>query len=224
MVNSIAWWLSTSASVYGIPVVAVFMLLLVSNLPHRQWRERASEILLAGGILLLMISLVSLLNEHVVKPGFHVFRPNILQLASAPPDRPALKMTAADFYELPDKNARSHYLARVLNADDYNGPKLPPLVKQHWINETGYSFPSGHTTAAMALAGFFLALALSRFNGRQLIPYLLLPLWGLLVAWSRTVLQVHTPLDVLAGGAQGMMIGLLAWVLYRRLQAVRERA
>jgi len=34
MVNSIAWWLSMSASVFGIPVVAVFMLLLVSNLPH----------------------------------------------------------------------------------------------------------------------------------------------------------------------------------------------
>lgn len=224
MLSSIAWWLSISASIYGIPLIALFMLLLVSKLPHRQWRERSSEILLAGSILLLLISVMSLFNEHVIKPGFHVFRPNILNLASAPPEQPALKMSAADFYELPDKDTRSHYLAGVLNADDYNGPKLSPLMKQHWIHETGYSFPSGHATAAMALASFFLLLALNRFNGRQLIPFLLLPLWGLMVAWSRTVLQVHTPVDVLAGGVQGMIVGLLAWALYIRLRSVREIA
>lgn len=220
MLYTIAWWLSLSASLYGIPLIAIPMLLLVTNLPHRQSRERWFELMVAGGTLLLLISLVSLLNEHVVKPGFHVFRPDILQLASHPPEQPALKMSAADFYRLPDKKTRSNYLSSVLNAADYNGPALQPLVKQHWITETGYSFPSGHTTAAMSLATFFLALALGRFSGWQLIPYLILPLWASMVAGSRVVLQVHTPMDVLAGGAQGVVVGLLAWILYRRLQAV----
>jgi phosphatidylglycerophosphatase B len=223
MLNTIAWCLTTSASVYGIPVMAIIMLLLVVRQSKRPWRECSSEIMVAGGVLLLMLVLVSLLNEHVVKPGFHIFRPNIMQLASNPSEQPALKISAADFYAMRDKPARSEYLASVMNAADYNGPELQPLVKRHWIEETGYSFPSGHTTAAMVLASFFLALALGRFSGRQLIPYLVLPFWALLVAWSRTVLQVHTPMDVLAGGAQGLVVGLLAWLFAVRLQRVRAR-
>lgn len=222
MLNNIAWWLTESASVYGIPVMAIIMLLLVSRLPPRPWRERSADMTVIASLLLVALGLVSILNEHVIKPGFHVFRPNILQLAGNPPAQPALKISAAAFYELPDKDTRSSYLSDILNAADYNGPELQPLLKHHWIEETGYSFPSGHTTAAMALASFFLALALTRFRGRQLIPYLILPFWALMVAWSRTVLQVHTPMDVLAGGVQGLVVGLLAWWLYRRLQLIRK--
>lgn len=223
MLNHIAWWLTESASVYGIPVMAVVMLLLVSRQPPRPRRERSVDMLIIGCLLLVALGLVSILNEHVIKPGFHIFRPNILQLASNPSTQPALKISAAAFYQLPDKDARSDYLSGILNAADYNGPELQPLLKHHWIEETGYSFPSGHTTAAMALASFFLALGLTRFQGRQLIPYLILPLWALLVAWSRTVLQVHTPMDVLAGAVQGLVVGLLAWWFYRHLQALGKR-
>ena len=220
MLNNFAWWLTESASVYGIPVVGIVMLLLVSRRPLRPWRERFADMMVIAGLLLVVLGLVSLSNEHLIKPGFHVFRPNILQLASNPPARPALGISAAAFYQLPDKDARSDYLSGILNAADYNGPELQPMLKHHWIEETGYSFPSGHTTAAMALASFFLALASTRFSGRKLIPYLLLPLWVLLVAWSRTVLQVHTPVDVLAGAVQGLVAGLFGWWLYRRLRPV----
>ena len=222
MLNNVAWWLTGSASVYGIPVMAIIMLLLVSRQPPRPWRGRSADMMVIASLLLVALGLVSILNEHVIKPGFHVFRPNILQLADNPPAQPALKISAAAFYELPDKDTRSSYLSGILNAADYNGPELQPLLKHHWIEETGYSFPSGHTTAAMALASFFLALALTRFRGRQLIPYLMLPFWALMVAWSRTVLQVHTPADVLAGGVQGLVVGLLAWWLYRQLQTIRK--
>lgn len=222
MLNMVACWLTASAGIVGIPVVGIVMLLLLVHAPRQRWRRRSSEFMVIAGLLLVALSLVSILNEHVIKPGFHVFRPNILQLASNPPEQPALKISAESFYALPDKAARSDYLSEALNADDYNGPQLQPAVKRHWIEETGYSFPSGHTTAATALASFFLALALGRCSGRKLIPYLVLPLWVLLVAWSRIVLQVHTPLDVLAGGVQGLVVGLLAWWLYLILQPGRK--
>lgn len=224
MLNLIAWWLTMSAGVVGIPVIGIVMLLAVHYLPQRQRREPVSDVLLMGFLLIVTLSSVSILNEHVVKPGFHVFRPNIIGLAGNPPEQPALKISAAAFYALPDKDTRSDYLSGVLNAPDYNGPRLQPLVQRHWIHETGYSFPSGHTTAAMVLASFFLALALGRCSGRQLIPYLILPLWVLLVAWSRIVLQVHTPMDVLAGGVQGLIVGLLAWGIYLRLKPVRKES
>ncbi len=215
MLNNTAWLVSLSASVYGIPVMLVLMALLVSNLPRRTSRQRSSEFVLMLGVLSIVLVLVSLLNENFVKPDFHIFRPNIQQLAEYPVGHPALKMSAADFYAMPDKHTRSEYLSTILNGMDYTGPVLQPLVKRHWINETGFSFPSGHTTAATALASFFLALALGRFSGRRLIPYLMLPLWALLVAGSRIVLQVHSPIDVLAGGVQGFVVGMLAWILFK---------
>lgn len=218
MLNNIAWSVSLSASVYGIPVMLVLMALLVSNLPRRSLRQRSSEIVLMLGVLSVVLALVSFLNENYIKPDFHIFRPNIQLLADHPVGQPALKMSAADFYAMPDKHARSEYLSVILNGVDYTGPMLQPLVKQHWIHETGFSFPSGHTTAATALASFFLALALGRFSGKGLLPYLMLPLWAILVAASRIVLQVHSPLDVLAGGIQGFVVGMLAWMLFNRVQ------
>ena len=63
-----------------------------------------------------------------------------------------------------------------------------------------HSFPSGHATVAFACAT---VLALS-------VPRLRWPLYGLaaLIAFSRIYVGVHYPLDVLAGAALGVLIGL----------------
>jgi undecaprenyl-diphosphatase len=72
---------------------------------------------------------------------------------------------------------------------------LVPALDQH-------SFPSGHTMHAVAftlvLLGSYPALSWA------LVPF------TLLVALSRLVLGLHYPSDVLAGGALGTGIGLLA--------------
>jgi undecaprenyl-diphosphatase len=55
----------------------------------------------------------------------------------------------------------------------------------------GYSFPSGHTTEAFAVA-----FALIFFTSDKYISYLVL-IWAMLVAYSRIVLGVHFPSDIL---------------------------
>lgn len=64
-----------------------------------------------------------------------------------------------------------------------------------------FSFPSGHTAAAFALA---------------VAMYAVLPAWGplfvvtaLLVGWGRMYLGVHYPIDVLAGACIGLTTGTL---------------
>jgi membrane-associated phospholipid phosphatase len=74
------------------------------------------------------------------------------------------------------------------------------------------SFPSGHASVAFAAATAVAAHC----------PRLRLPLFALaaLVAASRVYLGVHFVLDVVAGAALGVTIGLLVAGLGRRLQAV----
>ena len=71
---------------------------------------------------------------------------------------------------------------------------MPPLDR--------YSFPSGHTLHAVA----FTWLAVERFPE---LAWILMPLTGLIAA-SRVVLGLHYPSDVLAGGAIGAALALLA--------------
>jgi membrane-associated phospholipid phosphatase len=67
---------------------------------------------------------------------------------------------------------------------------FPPLVM-----ENGFSFPSGHVTASVAVYGF-LAVMLWQSNHRGLA--LLSGAWVLLVAISRIYLGVHYPSDTIA--------------------------
>jgi len=72
--------------------------------------------------------------------------------------------------------------------------EMPPLDR--------YSFPSGHTLHAVS----FTWLAVERFPA---LAWILIPLAGLIAA-SRVVLGLHYPSDVLAGGAIGATLALLA--------------
>ena len=75
----------------------------------------------------------------------------------------------------------------------------PPL-EWHAIVETGYSFPSNHTTAAAALYGFLAYAAWKCVPERWRAALMILfSTIILLVGFSRLYLGVHYPSDVLAG-------------------------
>ncbi len=93
--------------------------------------------------------------------------------------------------------------------------------RQWWVfigspGEDGFSFPSGHVTAA---AAGMTALCLTR--GKKLI----LPSAAvvLLMALSRNYLMAHYPSDVLAAALIGLVSGLVAWLITRLIFAFMER-
>jgi undecaprenyl-diphosphatase len=79
----------------------------------------------------------------------------------------------------------------------------------------GASFPSGHASGSFAFAAFVAA----RYPKHA--PWVLL--YAALVAWSRCVLGVHYPSDVLAGALLGIAIGL-AFERYSRAAPLRAPA
>lgn len=74
---------------------------------------------------------------------------------------------------------------------------------------SGYSFPSGHTSASFA------AVAALYFSGERKIWKAALAL-AILIAFSRMYLYVHYPTDVLGGIVCGIICGCASWWCIRR--------
>ena len=211
----IAYWISESGGKIGAPTVVVLMLLALITRPESSSRQRRKEVMLLSLLVVICAGGGAALTEHGVKAALKVPRPNILWLAGADGSGP-LGMRSDTFYELGDKNVRREALRKVLEGSP-SPVALTPEIQEHWIKETGYSFPSGHSYAAMFVATFFLAMGVSYLTGRRLwLFYLLLP-WAIAVCYSRSILRVHTPTDVTIGGLEGMVIGLIACFVARSL-------
>ncbi len=89
------------------------------------------------------------------------------------------------------------------------------------VFESDPSFPSGHSTATVAVcctvAYVFVQEGLVR-RGPAIALAIGVPL---LVGFSRVYLDVHWATDVLGGWSGGLLIAAMSWALYRRYQSAR---
>ncbi len=101
----------------------------------------------------------------------------------------------------------------------------PPHTFQAYL-ETGYSFPSGHTTGAMALYGFLWWLAWKHMApGRtRTLVLALLPILIVAVGFSRLYLGVHYLSDVLGGFALGAVFIWIGIAITRWLEQRAPRS
>lgn len=86
----------------------------------------------------------------------------------------------------------------------------------HLVEETGYSFPSGHSMAAMTFYGFIIYLILkSNLNKKiKTILTIILSLLIILIGYSRVYLNVHYISDVIAG----FMFSIILLFIYIKTQ------
>jgi undecaprenyl-diphosphatase len=100
-----------------------------------------------------------------------------------------------------------------------------PQIVTHLMEAGGESFPSGHAFNA-AVVYIAMAIAFAALSRRHSVRYLLIGsamVLSALVAWSRVLLGVHFPSDVIAGwlGGAGWAF-LAAALLYKPAKAAAE--
>lgn len=79
------------------------------------------------------------------------------------------------------------------------------------VKEAEYSFPSGHTTAAMAAVT---AIVLNSQNKYRWLLFLFVVLTGI----SRNYLMVHYPSDILGGILAGALAGAISFFIINRIK------
>ena len=90
-------------------------------------------------------------------------------------------------------------------------------VKHQW-SATGFSFPSGHTSQAFAIAT---VLSFKFSKGSFIIPCFL---WASAIGYGRIFLGLHYPSDVVGGAIIGIVSGVAAWSLRGEARKIAERA
>ncbi|MGI2183528.1 phosphatase PAP2 family protein [Shewanella oncorhynchi] len=186
LAKTLYWITMTGTAPYGVATV-LFVLAIA-------YRHMPKPLFISLFFAISLSQVISLGLSHTLKSYFKEPRPNLVFLAEqALPKHEPLSLDA--FYQL-DKQSRSKTIANALDGLIAAEPalKLDSRIHQHWEDEIGYSFPSGHTIFAVTLvltASYYLLLA-----G---LPSLVMALWswGFLMGLSRMLLGMHWPQDVL---------------------------
>lgn len=103
-------------------------------------------------------------------------------------------------------------IATILNQLLKNILKRPRPIEYRLIEESGYSFPSGHSMISMAYYGFFIYLIYKNVQNKYVkwISIIFLSFLIISIGISRIYLGVHYTSDVLAG----FLIGIAYLVVY----------
>ncbi|WP_051150840.1 phosphatase PAP2 family protein [Tatumella saanichensis] len=111
-----------------------------------------------------------------------------------------------DFYQQPTAERRQWVIQVTAGY-----PQLPGFLKQHWEEETGYAFPSGHSMFAACWA--LLILALVKPTRHRWVVGVVFG-WAIMVMWSRMAMGMHWPRDVIMSiSVAAVWVCLLCWLL-----------
>ncbi len=150
---------------------------------------------------------VAQINEHFIKEQIKAPRPNIEWLSEFN------KFSLEEMYSLHSKKERTEYLKNVIAETNQSSivlgdMEVQPIIWKHWLKETGYSFPSGHSVNAFLMAFLISYIFLLRFSWFNKYGVVTIYLIALLIAYSRVLLGVHTNLDISLGALWGTIIGI----------------
>ncbi len=204
------FWLfiSNTGGTVGVPFITIVFCVLIS-LHYKGWKKRLLVIMGSLVIFSLVLGGGAQLNEFFIKEKLNVERPNIKYLSENN------GFDSQAFYAFDNKAERREFIEAFVQKEGsgsitFDGATLHPKVIEHWLHETGYSFPSGHSVNAFLMATLMAYIILFIYSDfRRRMFYLLPFVWAILVALSRVILGVHSPLDITLGALMGSAVGYI---------------
>lgn len=217
-------WITESGGKYGTALILVVTCVFYTRFMEGT-RNKMITFVLTLLKLLVVIGVFAYLNEHAIKLALRRSRPSHEFIV----ERSQGQLSLQQLYAL-DHTGRYELLQSAISNNPDAFHEIHPHILSHWLEETGYSFPSGHS-----FNGFLLAYILSfsllhsrSATGRKL--YVLPLIWAALVAISRVALGAHTAWDVSFGALTGIFVAFLLMhynllrdnLLHRSYNANRE--
>ena len=155
--------------------------------------------------LILFFGTLAFINERYTKPILKSQRPSHLYMLK----QTGLSNSIDSLYTL-NKKDREQFFADLIKNNPMQFEAIDPKIQEHWVEEAGFSFPSGHSFNAFLFAMILsYAIHVNQFRPgwRKLffVPFV----WAFLVAVSRVALGAHSAKDVCAGAALGIVVGTL---------------
>lgn len=154
----------------------------------RQSRHKLHYLVQLGLLLVLSFGAKSVLKEFTQSPRPYTETLTQLQVLPSP----------QSFYSLSTKEKDKRIQQVVESISEWR--------TKHWIGETDYSFPSGHTIFASICVLFFGGIL---FSEKRYLATFVLVLWAVGVAGSRLWLGMHRPVDLYGS----MLFALLLYTL-----------
>lgn len=201
--TNIAFSLTTSASPYASLVIFTAMALYYT-FGKKPYKEKIKKFIVSLLALIIVFGIAAWLNENYIKPSYKFPRPSHQYMLLTSHSTASID----SLYTL-NKDARKQFFGKNMRENTALFKQVDPKIQSHWIDEAGFSFPSGHTFNAFLLA-MVLGYAIhnnnyvSKWKNLFVIPFI----WALLVALSRVAIGAHTALDVSGGAAMGILLGL----------------
>lgn len=194
------WYMITiTGGVYGsaaiITALTFYLLFKFKNNP-----EKKKPVIFFTGIILLLQILISGSTLYYFKDVFGSPRPSQLYIT----EKVLSDKSSNEFLTMPPEE-KSPYLRKKIEDNKSAFKDVYPPILRSWSDESGFSFPSGHSETSFFL-GTILSYIIFKTGSKKY--YSILPvIWAVLVAVSRVVIGVHFPSDVVAGAAIGMIFG-----------------
>lgn len=200
---TIAYWMTESAGKIGTLLIIIIAsyFYTVRFESNKQKAKTFFRSVLAIGLLLAVFAFF---NEHVTKKALKLIRPSHTFVM----EHSGISMQTDLLYDL-EEEERKQLIQHTIDSHSENFTTIDKKVLAHWIEESGYSFPSGHSFNAFLLA---CVLGFSMYHSRNRIAKLLyfLPfIWATLVGISRVAIGAHSALDVSFGAAMGVLVAFL---------------
>ncbi len=123
------------------------------------------------------------------------------------------------FYEQ-DRKSREVIIKSTLQNDQ----DTPAWLQNHWQQETGFSFPSGHTIFAVMWAFIIVGFLTRERDPKTNLAIIVMTLWAGLMMISRMRLGMHFPIDLLTSTIIAYPIALLFFYFLAKRDTLFDKA